>query len=193
MLNQTPNSVLLVSSSERLKYLIKTTLMDHHYYYQIKTVSSGSEARRELLNQEYDFIIINSPLQDEFGDKLAIEFKEQTKSETIMLVANENYNLINDSIMPFGVITLPKPLSKNTFFQTLNVCTTSIVMRKSMENDNLKMKQKMEEMRIISKAKCCLIEHEKMTEEEAHKYIEREAMDKRIKKVQIAIEILNKY
>ena len=48
----------------------------------------------------------------------------------------------------------------------------------------------MAEVRLINRAKWALIEQRGMTEDEAHKYIERQAMDRRLNRRVIAEEIL---
>ena len=48
----------------------------------------------------------------------------------------------------------------------------------------------MEEIRIVNKAKWILIDREHMTEEEAHRYIEKTAMDMCVSKRTIAEKII---
>jgi AmiR/NasT family two-component response regulator len=52
---------------------------------------------------------------------------------------------------------------------------------------------KIEEIRLVNRAKAILIQYLKMTEQEAHKYIEKQAMDLRITKREVATSILNTY
>ena len=62
---------LIVSTSEKGKSffsdLIKTVGISNTV-----TVGSGSEARRILNRTEFDLVVINAPLSDEFGHELAI-------------------------------------------------------------------------------------------------------------------------
>ena len=51
----------------------------------------------------------------------------------------------------------------------------------------------MVEIRIVNRAKCLLIEQLKMTEEEAHRYIEKQAMDRCVTKRTVAENILSTY
>ena len=59
--------------------------------------------------------------------------------------------------------------------------------------ENKKLLQKIEDIRIIDRAKCLLISYLNMSEPEAHKYIERQAMDMRITKRQVAEGIIKTY
>ena len=51
----------------------------------------------------------------------------------------------------------------------------------------------MEDIRFVNMAKCFLIEKLKMTEQEAHRYIEKQAMDRCVTKRVIAENILSTY
>ena len=51
----------------------------------------------------------------------------------------------------------------------------------------------MEDIRVVNKAKWFLIEQLKMTEQEAHRYIEKQAMDRCVTKRVIAENILSTY
>ena len=53
--------------------------------------------------------------------------------------------------------------------------------------------EKMEEIRIINRAKWLLIEQLKMTENEAHRYIEKQAMDRCVTRRTVAENILSTY
>jgi response regulator NasT len=51
----------------------------------------------------------------------------------------------------------------------------------------------MEEIRIVNRAKWLLINERKMAEPEAHRYIEKQAMDRCIPKGDVAREIIDMY
>jgi response regulator NasT len=51
----------------------------------------------------------------------------------------------------------------------------------------------MEEIRLVNRAKWLLIENLKMTESDAHHYIEKQAMDRCCSKKEIALGIIKTY
>ena len=65
-------SVLLVSASDKFN-ATTTTLLPVTDYWPVTTVKSIAEAKRRLLDQPYDIILINAPLPDDFGMRLAID------------------------------------------------------------------------------------------------------------------------
>ena len=65
-------------------------------------------------------------------------------------------------------------------------------MRKS-EKKALSIEEKMEEIRIVNRAKWLLISELKMDEQGSHRYIEKQAMDRCASKKVIAEEIIKTY
>ena len=63
----------------------------------------------------------------------------------------------------------------------------------ALHQENAKLRTKLEELRYVSRAKCLLIVKQQMTEETAHRYIEKNAMDTRRTRKDVAMEIIAKY
>ena len=61
------------------------------------------------------------------------------------------------------------------------------------EKKTLSVEEKMEEIRIVNRAKWLLISELKMDEPQAHRYIEKQAMDRCISRKEIAEEIIRTY
>ena len=51
----------------------------------------------------------------------------------------------------------------------------------------------MEEVRIVARAKCILVEYLRMSEQQAHRYIEKQAMDQCITKREVSENIIRTY
>ena len=58
---------------------------------------------------------------------------------------------------------------------------------------NQKLQNKLKEIRLIDRAKCVLIQYLNMTEQQAHRYIEKQSMDLRQSRVVTAESILKTY
>ena len=65
-------------------------------------------------------------------------------------------------------------------------------MRKSVKKE-ISVEEKMEEIRLVNRAKWLLIEEIKMDEPAAHRYIEKQAMDRCVSRREIAEEIIRTY
>ena len=61
------------------------------------------------------------------------------------------------------------------------------------EKKTLSIEEKMEEIRIVNRAKWLLISELKLDEPEAHRYIEKQAMDRCVSKRVVAEEVIKTY
>ncbi len=185
-------SVLLVSSSDKGKEAITSALTSTSYS-NITAAASGSEARRLICLNEYDLVIINTPLSDEFGHLISIEATEKSLAGVILLVRQDIADGVSEKVEDYGIVVVEKPLVKPLFYQALRLVSISSQRIRNLRNENTRLQTKIEEIRLIDRAKCTLIQYLNMTEEQAHKYLERQAMDMRVSKKKIAQRILNAY
>ena len=150
-------------------------------------------ARRLLLERDFDLCIINAPLQDESGETLSRHIVSKGISQVILCVPSQHYEEVSSIVENFGIITISKPLNKNLFWSALKLAKASLSKMKSLQFENDKLMQKIEDIRIVDRAKCILISYLNMSEPQAHKYIEKQAMDMRITKRAVAEGILKTY
>lgn len=181
----------MVSSSEKFN-LSLTAALPEKKYDPIKVVSGVGSAKRELLERSYDIVIINTPLPDDFGTRLAIDLSNDIGLGVMIFVKSENFSDVYSQVTDYGVLTVSKPASGQVVMQSLMLlCATRERLRR-MEKKTASIEEKMEEIRLVNRAKWALIDSEKMSETEAHKYIERRAMNECRSKRQIAEEIIFK-
>ena len=62
-----------------------------------------------------------------------------------------------------------------------------------LSSQTTKLKVKMEEIKLVNRAKLLLMSNMNMNEQEAHRYIEKEAMDRGMKRTAISEEIIKTY
>ena len=158
----------------------------------IAMASSGSAARRVLLEAEYDLVLVNTPLRDELGTDVAIA-AAKGRAGVILLVKAEQEDELAVRVEDYGVFVLPRPLNRAAFYQSLKLITATRKRIERLMDENRHLREKIEELRIVERAKCVLIEHLQFTEEQAHRYIEKQAMDRRSTKRTVAESILNTY
>ena len=186
------DSVLIVSNTSSTLGII-SDLLNSQSFSRIVTSQHCGEARRSLIQDSYDLIIIDSPLSDESGEDFALYAAEQTDSGIIYIIDNERLYDVSSEVEDAGVFVLPKPVSPEFFYQAVKLLIASRKRVHYLENENLKLQRKIEEIRLIDRAKCILIQYLQMTEPQAHKYIEKQAMNLRQSRVQMAESILKTY
>ena len=137
-------------------------------------------------------MVISAPLPDEFGSRLALHVADTSGASVLLLVKTEHYPDISARLSPHGILTLQKPTSSQMLLQSFQLlCGTRERLRK-MEQKTASIEEKMAEIRLVNRAKWLLIQQHGMTEAEAHRFIEKQAMDRCVKRKVIAEEIIGK-
>lgn len=186
------NTVLVVSSFEKTRAQFED-LLNLDSYKEIVIAKNGNEAKRILLERNFDLCIINTPLTDEFGTELALNIASKPLPQVMMIVKNELADEVSAKVEDYGVFVVSKPISRQVFWSVLKLIRAAYNKMMGLQNENVLLQKKIEDIRYIDRAKCLLIEYLKMTEAEAHRFIEKQAMDKRITKRELATSILKTY
>lgn len=185
-------SVLAVSASLKFVETLRTLLPEGRYG-PVTVLHDAAAARRALAENSYDLVLINTPLPDEFGTRLALDACESSSAGVLLLVKVEHCPDIEAQVSAHGVLTLAKPTSAQLFAQTLRLLCITRERLRGMEKKAVTLQEKMEEIRLVNRAKWLLIEELKMTEQEAHRYIEKQAMDRCVTRRAVAEQILSTY
>lgn len=185
-------SVLLVSSSPGFIDNMRSLLPENRYS-PVGTAANVSAAKRILSERSFDFVIINSPLSDSNGFRLATDIAEEKNVIPLLLVKNEDYPDILEKTIKNGVYMLAKPLTRATTSVALAWMAASRERLRVSEKKELTFEEKMKEIRLVNRAKWLIISELHMSEPEAHRYIEKQAMDRCVTRGQIAEEIIRTY
>lgn len=186
------DSALIVSNTEKsVAYF--TQMLSQNSYGEIVAVNNCAGARRLLIERDFDLCIINAPLPDEFGDKFALGIAAKGIGQVILVVKAELFDEVASKVEDMGVFTIAKPIGKGVFWSALKLAGAAFAKMSLLQNENRTLIKKIEDIRVIDRAKCILTSSLKMTEPEAHKYIEKQAMDMRITRRTVAQDIIKTY
>ena len=183
-------STLIISTTPSFASFA-SELLSQNSFYPVKKVSSVTEARHALSIRSYDVLIVNYPLLDETGLELSMEMSRDCSSVVLMMVPATMYGDIEAKTRESGVFLLKKPISLITLSQSLSWLRSASDRVRSVQSGRVKLEEKIDEIRLVTRAKLILMENLKMTEDEAHKYITHEAMDRCTSKREVANTILN--
>ena len=185
-------SALIVSRSEKGTAFF-TEMLRADFFDAISVLSSCGKARRQLLERDFDLVIINAPLCDESGEALARHIAANGAAQVILVVASENFDEISAATEGCGVLLSPRPVNRRIFWTTLKLAMASRDRLKMMHAENRRLQQRLEDIKIIDRAKCVLISSLGISEQEAHRFIEKQAMDTRATRRELAQEILKRH
>ena len=185
-------AVLLVTGSEKLDTQMRALLPETDFF-PVKSARSVGLARRMLLDARFDLVLIQTPLKDDFGTQLAIDVCVESSAGALLFVKAELYDSVNARVMEYGVVTLSMPSSGALVSQSLRMLCAQRERLRRMEQKQQSVEDKIEEIRLVNRAKWLLIECLSMTEADAQRYIERQSMDQRITKRRAAENIIKTY
>lgn len=185
-------NTLVVSSSGKFNDAIRPHLAAANCS-PITYVSGVAAAKRAVLDTQYDFVIINAPLPDDFGTKFAIDLCTGKNTVCLILVSADRLDEIHARVTSHGVFVLSKPISAPVLAHGLDFMAAMRERLRNLEQKTASVEQKMEEIRLVNRAKWMLIENLHMTEPDAHRYIEKQAMDTCVSRREVAESIIRTY
>jgi len=158
--------VLVVSGSERGREFLRELLRGQEYGQGFFADNSG-EARRRMAEDDFSLVIINAPLRDESGEQLALWAAQSTDAGVLLLVKAE--------------------------IASLKLVSAARRRMLGLKNENTRLQKQIDDIRLVDRAKCVLIQYSDFTEQQAHRYIEKKAMDQRVSRREVAEDILRIY
>lgn len=158
-----------------------------------KVVGDSNSAMQAANDPTYDIAVINAPIENENGIDLAVNICRDTVCGVVLLIQSDKANAVGKIVMDYGVVVVPKPINKMLFKQSIGVVRAAKKRYAGLSRENERLKSDLEETKIVNRAKFLLMQNLSLSEERAHKYIEKQAMDMRMSKIEIAQQILRTY
>lgn len=175
------HSVLLVTKDNKISSLISVILFPP--LFELTLCSDFNEARRKCDERVYNIILVD--FAEGEGTDFAIDISD-TSSTILLLAPSQHFDQISYKVEPYGILTLTSPFDQFYFYNMIKVAIAVQYKVQILSSQTTKLKEKMEEIRVVNRAKMLLMQNKSMTEQEAHRYIEKEAMDTGAKKLAIA-------
>ncbi len=185
-------TALIVSKTETSIKAI-AQLLSSESYKAIDCTISTEDAKDKISRKVYDLIIINAPLGGENGIDFSAYCAGNTKACVILMVQQEKAIEVAEMVSPYGVLVIQKPVNKHMFHHYLIFTQCFKERMLSVEKENEKLKFKLEETKTITRAKLLLMQCLLMTEQQAHRYLEKQAMDMRTSKLEVAKQVIRTY
>ena len=160
--------------------------------FEIVFASSASEALNEAGRHPFDLCVVN-------GDKTgrakaaAVKIAKLSEGGVILLEEANEFEASVASLARSGIVVVQKPLSKMSLVAAIRSVCAANMRLVELKEANRSLEQKLEDLKFIDRAKISLIKQFGYSEDEAHKYIEKQAMNLRVTKREVAMNILRTY
>lgn len=184
------NAVIISSNNELLDNISLTV---KEYGIDSVSISDGVNARKLFEVNKYDLVIVSVPLENEVGLELVSFISKVSDAGVIVLAPQKNADEIAKKLSFTGAYILARPVNKLIITQTIRFLMSSREAVQKLKEEAVVLENKLHDTKLIDRAKCVLIEYLRISETEAHKQIQKRAMDQRVPLVTVAQDILRTY
>ncbi len=157
--------------------------------YEVTTATDGMTVRGIDLGR-YDVIFVSVPLENESGLELLSELRGKTPAHLIAIVREEAADAATRKLAPLGIYIVTKPVYKTSLMQAIRFCETHAGNETVFRQRIAELEQQTENERKLNRATLIVMGKESLSEEEAHRRIQKIAMDLRISKYEVAGDII---
>lgn len=185
-------SVLIVSASEKINTALEEMLPPYRYE-RVRKAASVNAAQRLFSEQSFDMVLVNSPLPDDTGLRFAADVCDSEGTVALVMVNSGLFADVNEKLSSQGVFVEQKPLSRSALESDLRWMISARERVRKLEKKTRTIEEKMDEIRLVNRAKWVLIRDLNMDEPDAHRYIEKQAMDRCVTKREVAEGIIRTY
>ena len=182
------HSVLVVTKDSKVSTLISAMLIPPVFETQV--ISDFNEARRMCSERVFNIIITD--YSEGEGADFATDISDSL-STILLLTPASLFEEVSYRVEGYGVLTVNSPFDQFYFYNMIKAAIATQYKVQILSSQTTKLKVKMEEIRLVNRAKMLLMQNMQMSEQEAHRYIEKEAMDRGMKKTAVAEEIIKTY
>lgn len=187
-----PSILLLTRKTESAKmmtaYLHAQNLQDIDVRYDV------TAALHYLSSKTVDIVLLDIPFTLDAQElTFALSITKQKQIFLLLLVKKEQYHRVREKVEQLGIFTISKPIIKDIFAQVVSFAIVHVYKHQQYQETYERLLDTIKEIKLVDHAKCLLIEHASMRENEAHQYIGKQAMNHRVTRAQIATGIVKKY
>lgn len=182
---------LIVASTPTRQHALTDVL--HHEQINCVVCSTAAEARQISLCRPFDLFVIYSGLIDELGNVLAMNIADANDCGGVYIDEGMRIEQISEELNNCGIVTLVRPVTKTALLEAVRLVAVSNVRVQRLKTENEELSARLEDMKYIVRAKIVLMRSLGYSEEQAHKYIDKKAMESRLSKRKVAIDILTTY
>ena len=132
---------LIVSAGANSNEYIAARLSEMGYSRPM-IIPSGAEARRRMSESDFELIVVNAPLPDEFGHELCITAVEQTDAGVVFLVKAAQAEQLLAPLNEQGVLLLSKPFTTPLFLQAMHMAAAGNHRLQRLRQENARLQDK---------------------------------------------------
>ena len=178
-------AILVIAAKPRIQSSVRSALTAK--YGRVLTAETVQEARRAVEREKIALMVIFSPLKDEEEIPRLFDMADRRGIAAGYIVGREIYGETAYRLEGRNVFVVAYPLQMD---QVLQIVSFLYQVQKRfwlVLSEQERLQRQVQDVQIVCRVKCLLVEKREMTEEEAHHFIEQEAMNTGLSKREAAL------
>ncbi len=180
----------LIADDEALHNLALTSQLEALGHQVIATASNGQEAVEMAREKRPDMAILDIRMPVMKGPDAAKLIHAETAIPIIILSAYSDTRTVEDATRSPIFHYLVKPVDPDDLAPAISVARARFTEWKRAREERDTLELKLEERKILERAKGILMESRQMTEQEAYRFLQKTSQDKNTPMIDLARKIL---
>jgi len=168
--------VLLADPDPEFRKKLKDLLQQHGYLVVAET-EDGRSTLQAAFQSQPDIIIMEGKIPGCKGLEVARVIEEHHLAPVVLVTSHCHRELIEEAKFSSVLGYLTKPIDDVNLIPTLEMALATFKRLVRMEQENRKLKKMLEERKLIDQAKRLLMEKKGLSEQAAHRHMQKLSMD----------------
>ena len=182
---------VVIAEDEAIIRLDLKEILEEEGYEVVGETGRGDEAVDLVRQHDPDLAILDIRMPGMDGLSAAREIAGQRRSAVLILTAYSQRNLIEEARDAGALAYLIKPFQRSELIPAIEVALGRFREMKSLESEVKGLEDQLETRKVVDRAKGMLMDQHAMSENDAFSFIQKTAMQQRVKTKVIAQQIID--
>ena len=184
---------VLIAEDEALIRLDLSEMLAEEGFEVVGQAADGEQAVALATELRPDLVIMDVKMPKKDGIDAAADIVGEQIAPVVILTAFSQRELIERARDAGAMAYLVKPFSKADLLPAIELAVARYAETAALRKEVADISQRLEARKIIDRAKGLLMTHQKMTEPEAFRWIQRTAMDRRATAASVAAAVVDEF
>jgi len=162
-------------------------------YLVVGEVGEGRSALKVIFQTEPDVVIMDAMLPGLEGLDVVRIIEEHRVAPVILLAYPHEWEVLEKDKFSWVFAFLVKPVSELLLFPAIEIAVANFRKLVRLEEENKRLRQALEERKLVEKAKGLVMEARGLNEKEAYKFLQKLSMDNCMPIARVARRIIARY
>ncbi len=182
-------TVTVAMQNEQVAEKMKSVLQRSGYFVN-DVCTSGNDAIRKVRAALPDILLINFELSDITGLEVATIVGDENLCSVILFITSTQRDFCVSIVEDYDITLFLKPVNVMALLSTMDTVLQNRRRMVRLEKELNRLKQGLEERKVVERAKGILMKRKSISEGEAYRRIQKMSMDSRVSMRDIALKII---